>query len=87
MATPALEGLDSAALRAPASTTCYLTQYAQTTAKDSPPVEMLFPEGTPYPWFEDFGWVGQNVAGLAGATTVWIGRAGPTPSPPATRSC
>ena len=42
---------------------------------------MLRPEGTPYPWFVDFGWVGQNVPGLPGATTMWTLAQGSTLSP------
>jgi YidC/Oxa1 family membrane protein insertase len=77
--TPALKG--SISLRGARLDDLFLTGYAQTTDKNSPPVEMLRPEGTPYPWFVDFGWVGQNVAGLPGATTVWTLAQGSTLSP------
>ena len=77
--TPALKG--SISLRGARLDDLFLTQYAQTTAKDSPPVEMLRPEGTAYPWFVDFGWVGQNVPGLPGATTTWTLAQGSTLSP------
>jgi YidC/Oxa1 family membrane protein insertase len=77
--TPALKG--SISLRGARLDDLFLTGYAQTTDKNSPPVEMLRPEGTPYPWFVDFGWVGQNVAGLPGATTVWTLAQGSTLAP------
>ncbi|MGZ3377423.1 MAG: membrane protein insertase YidC [Phenylobacterium sp.] len=79
VATPALKG--SISLRGARLDDLFLTQYAQTTAKGSPPVEMLRPEGTPYPWFVDFGWVGQNVVGLPGATTLWTLAQGSTLAP------
>ena len=79
LSTPALKG--SISLRGARLDDLFLTQYAQTTAKTSPPVEMLRPEGTPYPWFVDFGWVGQNVPGLPGATTMWTLAQGSTLSP------
>ncbi|HZZ32530.1 MAG TPA: membrane protein insertase YidC, partial [Phenylobacterium sp.] len=44
-------------------------------------VEMLRPEGAPFPWFVDFGWVGQNVPGLPGATTTWTLAEGSTLAP------
>src|ERR1700761_1561872 len=77
--TPALKG--SISLRGARLDDLFLTQYAQTTQKNSPPVELLRPEGTPYPWFVDFGWVGQNVPGLPGATTVWTLAQGSTLAP------
>ncbi|MBS0332809.1 MAG: membrane protein insertase YidC, partial [Proteobacteria bacterium] len=49
--------------------------------KGSPPVEMLRHEGTAYPWFVDFGWVGQNVPGLPGPLTVWTLAQGSTLAP------
>ncbi len=69
VASPALKG--SISLRGARLDDLFLTQYPQTTDKGSPPVEMLRPEGTAFPWFVDIGWVGQNVAGLPGPTTVW----------------
>jgi YidC/Oxa1 family membrane protein insertase len=77
--TPALKG--SISLRGARLDDLFLTQYRQTTDKNSPPVEMLRPEGTPYPWFVDTGWVGQNVPGLPGPTTVWSLAQGSTLSP------
>ncbi|HEY2749940.1 membrane protein insertase YidC [Phenylobacterium sp.] len=77
--TPALKG--SISLRGARLDDLFLTRYRQTTAKDSPPVEMLRPEGAAFPWFVDFGWVGQNVPGLPSATTVWTLTQGTTLSP------
>jgi YidC/Oxa1 family membrane protein insertase len=79
VATPALKG--SISLRGARLDDLFLTQYRQTTATDSPPVEMLRPEGTAFPWFVDFGWVGQNVPGLPGPNTVWSLAQGSTLSP------
>jgi YidC/Oxa1 family membrane protein insertase len=69
LSTPDLKG--SISLRGARLDDLFLTRYRQTTDKNSPPVEMLRPEGTAFPWFVDFGWVGQNVPGLPGATTPW----------------
>ena len=77
--TPALKG--SISLRGARLDDLFLTQYAQTTAKGSPPVEMLRPEGAQFPWFVDFGWVGQNVPGLPGPATVWTLAQGSTLTP------
>jgi len=77
--TPALKG--SISLRGARLDDLFLIQYAQTTAKGSPPVEMLRPEGTAFPWFVDTGWVGQNVPGLPGPATVWTLAQGSTLSP------
>ncbi len=79
ISTPALKG--SISLRGARLDDLFLTQYAQTTAKGSPPVEMLRPEGTAFPWFVDFGWVGQNVPGLPGPATVWTLAQGTTLAP------
>jgi YidC/Oxa1 family membrane protein insertase len=77
--TPALKG--SISLRGARLDDLFLTQYRQTTDKSSPPVEMLRPEGAQYPWFVDFGWVGQNVPNLPGATTNWTLAEGSTLAP------
>jgi YidC/Oxa1 family membrane protein insertase len=79
LAAPALKG--SISLRGGRLDDLFLTQYKQTTDKGSPPVEMLRPEGAPFPWFVDFGWVGQNVSGLPGATTNWTLAEGSTLAP------
>ena len=77
--TPALKG--SISLRGARLDDLFLTQYRQSTDKASPPVEMLRPEGAAFPWFVDFGWVGQNVPGLPGPTTVWTLAQGSTLAP------
>ena len=79
VATPALKG--SISLRGARLDDLFLTDYRQTTDKTSPPVEMLRPEGTAFPWFVDFGWVGQNVPDLPTATTAWTLTQGSTLSP------
>src|SRR5581483_8993073 len=67
--TPSLKG--SISLRGARLDDLFLTKYRQTTDKNSPPVDLFKPEGAPYAWFVDFGWVGQNVPGLPTANTVW----------------
>jgi YidC/Oxa1 family membrane protein insertase len=67
--TPALKGTLS--LRGARIDDLMLTQYREAVAKDSPPVDMLRPEGTPFAWFADFGWAGANVPGLPTPDTVW----------------
>src|SRR5262249_32632248 len=69
VATPSLKG--SISLRGARLDDLFLTKYRQTTDKGSPPVELLKPEGAPFAWFVDFGWVGQNVPGLPTANTIW----------------
>ncbi|HEY9219639.1 MAG TPA: membrane protein insertase YidC, partial [Phenylobacterium sp.] len=49
----------------------YLRTYRETLAKDSPPVELLRPEGAKYAWFADIGWTGENLPGLPTPETVW----------------
>jgi YidC/Oxa1 family membrane protein insertase len=54
-------------------------KYGQTLKKDSPPVELLRPEGAEHAWFADFGWTDEiapgvptpAVAGLPTPDTVW----------------
>jgi YidC/Oxa1 family membrane protein insertase len=77
--TPSLKG--SISLRGARLDDLFLTKYKQTTDKASPPVELLKPEGAPYSWFVDFGWVGQNVPGLPTPATVWTLAQGETLSP------
>ena len=79
IATPSLKG--SISLRGARLDDLFLTQYAQTTAKHSPPVEMLRPEGAQFPWFVDAGWVGQNVPGMPTPSTVWTLAQGSTLAP------
>jgi YidC/Oxa1 family membrane protein insertase len=77
--TPALKG--SISLRGARLDDLFLTQYRETTDKNSPAVEMLRPEGAQFPWFVDFGWVGQNVPGLPNAATNWTLAQGATLAP------
>ena len=47
-----------------------LTTHRETIAKNSPPVRLLSPSGTPDAYFAGFGWSGDGVA-LPGPATVW----------------
>ena len=67
--TPDLKG--SISLRGARIDDLFLTNYRETTDKNSPPVELLRPEGAPHAWFAEFGWTGQNVAGLPAYDTLW----------------
>ena len=61
-----------------------LTRHRQTVEKDSPPVRLFSPNGTPAQYFTQFGWVGDGVA-TPGPDTVWQTEGGPlTPSSPVT---
>ncbi|MBT2135672.1 membrane protein insertase YidC [Croceibacterium sp. LX-88] len=53
-----------------------LTTHRQTVEKDSGPVRLFSPNGTPAQQFAQFGWVGQGVA-LPGPQTVWQVSGGP----------
>ena len=79
VSTPSLKG--SISLRGARLDDLFLVKFRQTTDKNSPPVEMLRPEGAAFPWFVDFGWVGQNVPGLPDATTEWTLAQGSTLAP------
>jgi YidC/Oxa1 family membrane protein insertase len=77
--TPALRG--SLSLRGARLDDLYLVQYRQTVRRDAPPVELLRPEGTRYPFFAEVGWIGQNIAGLPDRRTVWTQTAGDVLAP------
>ena len=49
----------------------FLKQYRETTAANSPPVELLRPLGADNAYFAVDGWIGQNVAGLPDEDTAW----------------
>jgi len=74
IANPALSG--SISLRGARIDDLFLTDYRETMSKNSPPVELLRPEGAKYAWFVDFGWAGANVPGLPGPDTVWTAAQG-----------
>lgn len=77
--TPALAG--SLSLRGARLDDLYLKNYRQTLDKDSPPVELLRPEGATYGMFANVGWTGANVPGLPGDNTVWTLAKGDTLAP------
>jgi YidC/Oxa1 family membrane protein insertase len=79
IATPALKG--SIALKGARIDDLYLTQFRQTVDRNSPPVELLRPEGAQHAWFAEFGWTGQNVPGLPNPDTVWTVVQGSTLAP------
>ncbi|MFZ4166416.1 membrane protein insertase YidC [Brevundimonas sp. NPDC058933] len=60
----------------------YLTNYKETLAKNSPPVELFRPQGMEHAYFAQFGWSGPNVAGgVPGPNTVWSLTKGATLTP------
>lgn len=79
--TPALSG--SISLRGGRIDDLFLKSYRQTVNPDSPPVELLRPEGAQNAWFADFGWAGATPAGLPTPTTVWTAQ-GPSRLSPGT---
>jgi YidC/Oxa1 family membrane protein insertase len=63
-----------------------LTKYGQTIAKNSPPVRLLSPQGTPEAYYSAFGWTGP-AGQVPDANTVWTADANAlTPQTPVTLS-
>lgn len=65
----------------------FLTEYDETLAEGSPPVELFRPQGMNHAYFAQFGWIGANVAGgVPGPNTPWQLTAGSvlTPTTPVT---
>ena len=77
--TPSLKG--SIALKGARIDDLYLTTYRETLAKDSPPVELLRPQGTQFAFFAALGWTGANIPGLPGEDTPWTLAQGSALSP------
>lgn len=60
----------------------FLTDYQETNAADSPPVELFRPEGMRHAYQAQFGWTGPNVpGGVPGPTTPWRLTQGATLTP------
>ena len=77
--TPSLKG--SVALKGGRIDDLYLKGYPETLARNSPPVELLRPQGTAFAYFVDFGWTGAGVPGLPGPETPWTLAQGQVLSP------
>jgi len=82
--TPALQG--SISLRGGRIDDLFLKGYRETIAKNSPPVELLRPEGAKQAYFAAFGWTAS--APTPGPLTVWTETSGSvlTPDSPVTLS-
>ncbi len=77
--TPSLAG--SITLRGARIDDLYMKGYRETPDRNSPPVELLRPEGAQHAFFAEFGWTGQNLPGLPDADTVWTLKDGGTLTP------
>ncbi len=63
-----------------------LSTYGETIAKNSPPVRLLSPGGTPDAYFAGFGWTGQGLK-VPDDGTVWTAQGSAlTPTSPVTLS-
>ncbi|MDB5601151.1 MAG: rane protein insertase YidC, partial [Xanthobacteraceae bacterium] len=69
--TPRLRG--SIALKSGRIDDLSLSQYRETVDKNSPPIVLLSPSGSPHPFYAEFGWVPSSTAPikLPGTDTVW----------------
>jgi YidC/Oxa1 family membrane protein insertase len=67
--SPSLQG--SVSLKGGRIDDLWLKNYRQTLSPNSPPVELLRPEGAADSYFADFGWTGANLPGLPGQDTQW----------------
>ena len=82
--TPSLQG--SINLKGARFDDLVLLNERQTIAKDSPPVRLLSPAGSPGAYFSTFGWTGEGIP-LPGPDTVWSASAPAlTPGQPVTLS-
>ena len=70
--TPSLQG--SINLKGARFDDLVLVKERQTIAKDSPPVRLLSPAGSPGAYFSSFGWTGEGVA-VPGPDTQWTASA------------
>jgi YidC/Oxa1 family membrane protein insertase len=76
--TPSVDG--SLLLRGARLDDLRLKNYRETQDKKSPEIVLLAPKGTDYPYFVDFGWIGDNLA-VPNDQTVWTLASGTTLSP------
>jgi membrane protein insertase, YidC/Oxa1 family, N-terminal domain len=78
--TPKLQG--SLSLQGGRIDDLFLTNYRETLAANSPPVELFRPAGMEHAFYAQFGWNGRNVpGGVPGADTVWRLTSGATLTP------
>ncbi|HEY5106468.1 MAG TPA: membrane protein insertase YidC [Caulobacteraceae bacterium] len=77
--TPSLAG--SISLRGARIDDLFLKGYGQTVDKNSPPVELLRPEGMADAYFAEAGWLGANLGGLPTSQSLWSAASGSILSP------